>query len=70
MARSLSLVARDAALLRLMAMHPRDYATLYDEERVARGLKPLASRRQERIDALRAQLARLEGCETSPPVGH
>lgn len=63
MAQSKTQAARDAALLRLMKMHAGDYARIYDEERVARGLKPMAPRRAERITRLREQLARLEGQE-------
>lgn len=55
--------ARDAALLRLMALHSADYDRLYDEERVARGLRPLVPRRQERIAELERQLARLRAME-------
>jgi hypothetical protein len=60
MTRSPGLAARDAALLRLKELHPADFDRLYDEERAARGLAPLANRRAERIEKLRAQLARLE----------
>jgi hypothetical protein len=61
--RSAALQARDAALLRLSRLHPTEYARLYDQERVARGLNPLSPRRAERIAELRAQLARLEAQE-------
>lgn len=59
MSRSPAYLARDAALLRLKAMHPKDYATLYDEERVSRGLRPLEPRRLQRIAEAEAVIARL-----------
>jgi hypothetical protein len=62
-----ALVARDTALLRLKDAHLAEFNRLYDEERVARGLPPLSSRRAERIADLRAQLARLEALEPDTP---
>lgn len=61
MARPASTVARDAALMRLMELHRADYDRIYDEERVALGLKPLSGRKAERVADLERQLARLKG---------
>lgn len=61
MPRSAALIARDAALLRLMELHRSDYDRIYDEERESRGLKPLSARRVERITELEQKLARLKG---------
>lgn len=54
------LVARDAALLRLRAAHPREYEKLYDEERVKNGVEPLAPRRRARIRAMEKKLKQLK----------
>lgn len=69
MSRSPAYFARDAALLRLKAMHPQDFAALYDEERVARGLNPLEPRRLQRIAEAEAVIARLSRDEDGGGVG-
>lgn len=60
MPRSPSLDARDAALARLKDSHPHEFAVLYDEERVERGLSRLLDRKRERILQMEEQIARLK----------
>lgn len=63
-ARRPSLLAYEAATGRLRKKFPKEFAALLDEEREARGLAPLNSRRRERLADLEAQLLRLREMTT------
>jgi len=51
--------ARNAALRRLVAAHPDEYRTLYNEEAVKRGVTPAAILRARRITRLQGELREL-----------